>query len=300
MASLVSSGQSITRLCVIWLPLVALPLAAAIQFHAQPRWIYMWMFASAHFASLKWLSFAHSHARKAPSGKRLFGYLFIWPGMDVRSFFSAKRHAPGPLSSEWLLAIANLLLGISLTVAGILSIDRNPIVAGGLGMAGIVLTMHFGIFHILSILLRTVGVNAVVIMDTPIRSASLGDFWGNRWNRSFRDLAHRFVFKPLLKPFGPAKAMMAVFVVSGLVHDLVISLPAGGGYGLPTIYFLIQGVCVMFERSRTGKRIGLRRGIPGWLFCALVVLGPVGLLFHAPFLERVIAPMLEAIGNMVT
>ena len=94
--------------------------------------------------------------------------------------------------------------------------------------------------------------------------------------------------------------MMAVFVVSGLVHDLVISLPAGGGYGLPTIYFLIQGVCVMFERSRTGKRIGLRRGIPGWLFCALVVLGPVGLLFHAPFLERVIAPMLEAIGNMVT
>ena len=91
---------------------------------------------------------------------------------------------------------------------------------------------------------------------------------------------------------------MVVFVVSGLVHDAVISIPAGGGWGLPTLYFVIQGVGVLFERSRLGKRLGTRRGVIGWLFCATVTLGPVFLLFHRHFLERVVVPMLTAIGSL--
>ena len=90
---------------------------------------------------------------------------------------------------------------------------------------------------------------------------------------------------------------MAVFLVSGIVHDAVISIPAQGGFGLPTLYFTIQGVGVLFERSRLGKRIGTRQGMTGRLFCATVTLGPVFLLFHRPFVERVIVPMFVAIGS---
>ena len=90
---------------------------------------------------------------------------------------------------------------------------------------------------------------------------------------------------------------MAVFLVSGGIHDAVISIPAGGGYGLPTLYFAIQGGGVLLERSWPGKRIGLRRGLAGRLFCAAVILGPVFVLFHDPFLERVIIPMLQFLGN---
>jgi alginate O-acetyltransferase complex protein AlgI len=89
---------------------------------------------------------------------------------------------------------------------------------------------------------------------------------------------------------------MATFLASGLVHDLVISVPARGGYGLPTVYFVIQGAGVLFERTPLARRVGIgRRGIVSRAFTAVVVLAPVPLLFHEPFLNRVILPFLEVI-----
>ena len=88
---------------------------------------------------------------------------------------------------------------------------------------------------------------------------------------------------------------MAVFVVSGVIHDVVISTAARAGYGLPTLYFIIQGLALLFERSRIGRRIGLGKTVIGWVYCAGVILGPVGLLFHRPFIEHVVVPMLRAL-----
>jgi len=158
--------------------------------------------------------------------------------------------------------------------------------------------LHFGLFHVLSVVWRRAGIDAPPIMDAPIRASSLSDFWGKRWNLAFRDLAHTYVFRRLVGRLGISAATMAVFLASGLVHDAVISIPAGGGFGLPTLYFVIQGVGVLFERSRLGKRVGARKGVIGRLFCAAVILGPVFLLFHQPFVERVVLPMLTVIGNI--
>ncbi len=90
---------------------------------------------------------------------------------------------------------------------------------------------------------------------------------------------------------------MAVFLVSGVVHDFVISVPSGAGLGLPTLYFIIQGVGLLLERSLVGKRIGLGKAVVGRMFCAVVVLAPVVLLFHPPFVERIIVPMLQTFGT---
>ncbi len=84
-------------------------------------------------------------------------------------------------------------------------------------------------------------------------------------------------------------------MVSGLIHDLVISLPARGGYGLPTLYFLLQGAGVSVERSRFGKRLGLGHGLRGWCFMLLFLTVAALALFHPWFVERVILPFMRAI-----
>ena len=47
---------------------------------------------------------------------------------------------------------------------------------------------------------------------------------------------------------------------------------------------------MIFERSVIGRRIGLGKGWSGWMFTFLVLAGPVFLLFHRPFVVRVIVP----------
>jgi alginate O-acetyltransferase complex protein AlgI len=132
-------------------------------------------------------------------------------------------------------------------------------------------------------------------MRTPALSTSLADFWGGRWNTGFHQLAVGIVFKPLRSRLGPAGAMLAVFLVSGLVHDLVISFPAGVGFGLPTAYFLLQAAGLTLERSAYGKALGLGRGTLGWLFTLIIAAGPAFWLFHPWFVMGVVLPFLKVI-----
>ena len=162
-------------------------------------------------------------------------------------------------------------------------------------MVGLILLLHFGAFQIIGLLWQRLGVKATPIMSAPLRSTSLGEFWGKRWNLGFRQLAHDLIFRPFSRTLGAAMAGFLVFVLSGLIHDLVISLPARAGYGHPTIYFVLQGAGVSMEHSRFGKRLGLGRNWRGWLFVAIFVVVPVQLLFHPWFVSRVILPFMYAI-----
>ena len=108
--------------------------------------------------------------------------------------------------------------------------------------------LHFGIFGLLAIFWQSMGFRAAPIMNTPIASLSVAEFWGRRWNSGFRDLAHPLLFVPLSHKLGAGAGLWASFAVSGLLHELVISVPAGGGYGLPTMYFLIQALGICVER----------------------------------------------------
>lgn len=133
-------------------------------------------------------------------------------------------------------------------------------------------------------------------MNRPLVSESLGEFWGRRWNTAFRDLTHRFLFRPLTRRIGVRAGLAGGFVFSGLVHDLVISWPAGGGYGGPTLFFAIQGVGMLVERSRFGHGVGLGHGVRGWLFAMLTILLPAPLLFHTPFVDGIVVPFMHFMG----
>jgi len=263
--------------------------------HAMPRWALMWSLAVAMYGLAKATSWSVRKTGCASIGRHA-GYLLAWPGMDADAFLG-ERTGSRPALGEWTLAICELAAGVGILIVVVpLLSGADELLVGFVGMMGIIVTLHFGLFHLLSCFWRQRGRGAVPIMCCPIASRSVTEFWGRRWNRAFRDLTNRWLFRPLVRPLGPAAALMAGFIVSGLIHDVVISLPARGGYGLPTLYFVIQGAALLVERSDWGQAIGLGHGVRGWIFCILVVLVPCGLLFHGPFLRQVMVPFLQALG----
>ena len=273
---------------------------------AWPAWVVMWALAFAIYGSLKGLTFAGAVRQSGNAGRnqgwpRAAGYLLLWPGMDADAFLGTNSRTDKTIASRlaWASAGARITLGFALIYAAApLARGHSELVAGWLGMTGLLMILHCGVFDVLSLAWRRAGVDAPPLMNHPLWSTSLADFWGHRWNRAFRDVAHRYLFRPLLRPLGAAGATLAAFLFSGVVHDIVISLPAGGGYGLPTLYFVLQGLGLLIERSKAGQRLGLRRGLRGRLFCAAVTIGPLGLLFHPPFVRGIIVPMLRAIGAL--
>jgi alginate O-acetyltransferase complex protein AlgI len=163
-------------------------------------------------------------------------------------------------------------------------------------MLGIILFLHFGLFELLALCWKRVGIAATPVMQSPVFSRSLAEFWSKRWNTAFNVLAHDLAFRPLARKFGITCATFGVFLISGILHDLVISLPARAGFGLPTAYFLFQGIAVLAERSTIGRGLGLGKGLRGWLFALICAAGPAFWLFHPAFVTNVILPMLRAVG----
>jgi len=280
-----------------WLPLLGLPLAVVATLHAAEPWVFMWALAASIFAGFKWLTWWR--AGGARSGWRSLAYLLLWPGMDAASFLNPAARATTPALREWVAAALKTLAGAALFwgVAR-LATPVSILAAGWIGLFGLIFLLHFGSFHLVSLAWRTVGIQARPIMDSPIRAASLSELWGRRWNLAFHVLARDLVVGVARNRFGAAGATLLAFAASGLLHDLVISVPARGGYGLPTAYFLLQGIGLLLERPPLGVRLGLRGGPGGRVYALVVAAAPAFWLFHPPFVLHVIVPFMRAVGAL--
>ncbi len=258
----------------------------------------MWLLAFSIYFGCKWLTLCRALVNDAPLWRQA-AYLLLWPGMDATAFLSPSVATVPPPAKEWWLALGKLLLGAAIFFGLARSLPCGyPYLTGWVGMLGIVLMLHFGSFHLASCARGAAGVNAQPLMNWPMKAVSLGDFWGGRWNTAFRDLTYRFLFRPLTRFLGLRRAILAGFFISGLVHDLVISVPASGGYGLPTAFFLIQAAGIVAERSRFGHTVGLRKGVRGRAFTMAVVAAPACALFHPPFVLRIVVPFMRVVGAM--
>lgn len=289
-----------------WVPVILLPTVVFLTAPAGvPRWQEMWMLALAVFAGVKWLTFTGAHVEKGTTSKttwsRILAYWIAWPGLDADAFLAVT---PQPLVSpprlrEWMSAGINTLIG-GLFFWGIarLVFPMSELAAGWIGMAGFILFLHCGVLQIISCLWRANGVDARSLMNTPLLATSLSDFWGRRWNTAFRDLVHKFVFRPMFARWGSGVAMWCVFLFSGIVHDVVISGPTQQGYGGPTLFFLLQAAGIQLERSAVGKWLGLGGSWRGWCFALLVIVLPAGLLFQPLFITRIVLPTMRAAGAL--
>lgn len=242
----------------------------------MPGWVLMWTLAVAIFGVAKVATWWPARERVT------IGYLVAWPGMNPSTFTPGQRRANW---REWAAASFKLAVGVVL-LFGVARFVPNPLVQAWVGGVGLIVLLHFGVFHVLALLWRVEP-----IMRTPLQATSLAEFWGRRWNVAFHELAVKLIFERLRPRIGVTGSVLATFLASGLIHDLVISVPARGGYGLPTLYFVLQGVAVIAER-----RLRLPAGISGRIRVALVVGVPALILFHPWFMLGVMLPFMKAIG----
>ncbi|PYX08716.1 MAG: hypothetical protein DMG88_09445 [Acidobacteria bacterium] len=192
-----------SRQWINWLPLVLLLASAFGVRNVLPTWGFMWILALGIFMGLKWVTWWRGRTHPA---WRSAAYLFAWPGMDAESFLdSSKRIPPVPLVA-WFWAILETALGaISLWIVARALPASTPLLRGWVGMLGLILLLHFGIFQVLALTWQSFGIAATPIMSAPLRSHSLSEFWGKRWNLGFRQLSHDLIFRPLHRSLGPAE-----------------------------------------------------------------------------------------------
>ena len=279
-----------------WLPMGAL-LAAALGLGPYlPAWLWMWTLSVAVFAGFKWATLvqALTGGVRPVAAWRGPAYLFLWPGMDARGFLAGA--APSlPTARAWFLA--------ALEDAG----RRGRAVVRGAppwrgtthglgGHGGDHLRAALRLLRSARALLaaaRGRGLNRSCARRCARRRwANSG---GKRWNFGFPRPGVRAVVRASAGTgFGARTAILTLFLFSGLVHDLVISLPARAGYGLPTAYFLLQGVGLLAEHVRGWPLARWRGRWQGQVWTWLVVAGPAFWLFHPPFVRGVILPFLRA------
>ncbi|KAF7815903.1 putative long-chain-alcohol O-fatty-acyltransferase 5 [Senna tora] len=118
----------------------------------------------------------------------------------------------------------------------------------------------------------------------PYLSTSLQDFWGRRWNLMVTSILRPTVYDPIRRictPFlgltyGPLPAMMAAFLVSGLMHELIYYyLTRVPPTWEVTWFFVFQGTCTAVEvvvKKAVGRRgWRLHRAVSGPLTVAFLV-----------------------------
>lgn len=289
-----------------WWPLITVSVAAPLLllglFQIRdlfPAWLWAWGLVFAFFGAMKWLTWRRTPAPGASLQLQL-GYLLAWPGLDAPTFLTSTAARREPVDSRvGVVAIGKLLLGAALFwgVARIVP-DSWPLIRGWVGIAGLAIGVLGGAFQFLSWLWRAGGIDARPIMNRPLHSTNLADFWGRRWNLAFHDFAARFIYRPLAARYGATPALGGVFLFSGLLHDAVLSLSAGAGYGRPMLYFLIQLIGLVVERGRLVAPLKSQHPLVGRIFAVLVIVGPFGLLFHRPFIERVWLPFMSVTGAL--
>jgi alginate O-acetyltransferase complex protein AlgI len=223
------------------------------------------------------------------------GFAGAWLGMQPRLFQSERRR---PLAGAaallrrgcWNAALGACILALARATSGS---TESAWPETALVLVGSSLLLHFGVCHLLAGAWRLAGVPCEPLFRDPLRSESLSEFWGRRWNLAFSELTASVVYRPVASRFGKGAALGVSFLWSGLLHEMALSVPVRAGFGLPTLYFVLHGALVSLERglARAGWPLG---GPGGRVWTLFWLVAPLPLLAHAAFVSGIVTPLLAA------
>jgi len=262
-----------------WLVLVGTVIGAHIALAGADPVVRMIGICCVLLGGMKGLVYAEWAGEDRLPTKRYAVFAFLWFGMDPGTF-RARRGDLG-----WK---DDIRLGLLLMLAGTLgawlvwAMDWRQIFIMFVPMS---LGFHFGALRVLKGGLRATGFPVRTLFPNPLETRGIGDFWSRRWNVGYSQMMQRLVGRPVAALAGANAGIMMVFLCSGVLHELAITLPVRSGFGLPTLYFTLHGCLTLIEK-KMGRSLGR---IPS----LLAVILPLGLLFPPDFQEYVIARCLN-------
>ncbi len=268
-----------------WLVVVMLMVAVHALLIDAPPLVRMLALVTALFLWCKLLVY---HTWQLQTGRTLTGshralFFFPWPGMRPDAFL--KTHPN--LLVAWAAALCYLISGVAVLCGAYTAAHAQVMwLAIPLLLLGLSFTVHFGLLGLIAAGLRGQGYRVRPPFLAPWKSRSLNEFWSQRWNRPFTELLTWTVYRPVATKWTRTHAVWAGFLASGLLHEVAISLPVQSGYGLPTLYFMLQAAGLHLETR--WKTNALWKLVGWWLW----VLLPLPLVFHVRFIYEVLFPLI--------
>ena len=227
---------------------------------------------------------------------RLLAYC-IWYGMQPQHFLRGARTAPDapvPTVPGFLL---NALSGAVVLwgVPYVLPAATPLTIRFWIALVGLTFLFLIARLDFYALVFRAMGFAVEKLWDCPIAATTLGEFWGKRWNRIVSGMSREVIFFPIARRAGARLALFAVFLYSGLYHEIV-SFIADAGYGGPFVYFMLQYLGVAIENVRAVRRHLQAHPWLGRAWTLAVVVLPVGLLLHPRLVDDYLLPMLVEVG----
>lgn len=272
---------------LVWLAVLAVYFVTHIVFIDAPGLPRMVVLCCSLMAGMKWVVYSEWRRNGGAilSWRAWLCFAFVWFGMDPMPWCGKRRLLRWFPDLVWGAGCA--ALGASLVVLmAKWGVDQLVLLFIAMSMA-----FHFGVLRLLTAFWKWRGVPVRTLFRNPLKMHGFTDFWGKRWNLAYSQMMARAVKRPLEKWLGPRRATFGVFGLSGLLHELAITVPVEAGYGMPTLFFLIQGIFTYCEKS--GGRMMAA-------VCGLSLIVGLPILFPPRFVEVVIMPARDFMNFLTT
>jgi hypothetical protein len=186
-------------------------------------------------------------------------FLMSWFGTRELKRRPRSFHAAALLQS-----VAGTLVFAAM-VAAVQAIPASGLWFGPRWLAGGLMLFAFaeaatGFHNFLTALL---GLTVPGLLNSPVLSRSIGQFWTERWNPGASVLFRKACYEPLAR-HGRVRALFAAFIVSGIGH-LLLGYVMLGRWGISVVwgaFFSVQPLLILLEH-----RIHVRRWRPAGRAC---------------------------------
>lgn len=238
------------------------PYAVALASPPEGVFLHVWVWVGSMFLSLRMLDVLAEARRPA-----LFRLGLMLSALDLRT---AQPESGVPL------ALAGRALAFAtLAAATYAALPGAPRPVQWVGAAAFLYVGMEAADAIFRLPIRVSGAALRPLQATPIRSRSLAEFWGRRWNREVGRLLFRWCFRPLARRGHAGLGLAWAFTFSGLLHSVGTFFAIGARPALCVqAFFMLHGALVAGERA-----IGVDRwpgwAARGWVVASFVATGPL-------------------------